>query len=35
MKNIFGKFTGFKTKINNPVNYFMYIGNKVFFLTNT
>lgn len=34
MKKIFGKFIGLKSKLNNPVNYFIDINNQVFFLTN-
>jgi hypothetical protein len=35
MKNISGKFIGLKPKLNKPVSYFFYIGDKIFFLINT
>lgn len=34
MKTVFGKFIGLKPKLNSPVNYFLYIGDKIFFLIN-
>lgn len=34
MKKITGKFISLKAKLNNPVNYFIHIGKKVFFLIN-
>jgi hypothetical protein len=33
MKKIFGKLLGMKPKLNQPVNYFLFIDGKIFFLT--
>lgn len=35
MKKIFGKLLGMKTKMSQPVSYFLFINGKIFFLTST